>query len=67
MFAGETIAIGTSLMIGMMIAAQPELYVPITPTRFSVSAYVRAFSEHFASSHFPAAAVASSKASNSTL
>ena len=43
MFAGLIIATPASFRIGMMIAAQPELYVPITPTIDSSSAYVRAF------------------------
>ena len=45
---------------GISIPAQPELYVPMTTTTSSLPAYERAFSEHFASSHFPAAAVESS-------
>src|SRR4051794_22772312 len=43
----------------MMIAAQPELNVPMTPTTSSSFAYRPALVEHFAESHLPAAAVAS--------
>ena len=65
MFAGLIIATPASFRIGISIAAQPELYVPITPTTDSSSAYMRAFEAHKASSQAPFAAVESSKASNS--
>jgi hypothetical protein len=62
-FAGDIIAMppsGASLRSGMMIAAQPELNVPITATTASLAAYALPFCEHLAESHFAAWAVASS-------
>ena len=64
MFAGETIAIappGAWFRTGMMIAAQPELNVPMTPTTFSLPAYACAFWLHLPESHFAACAVESSQ------
>jgi hypothetical protein len=43
-----------------MIAAQPELKVPMTATTASFAEYAFPFCEHFAESHFAACAVASS-------
>ena len=63
MFAGLTIATGppgARFRIGMMISAQPELNVPMTPITLLFCAYAFAFAEHFAESHLPACAVASS-------
>ncbi len=57
MFAGEIIATpppGAWFSTGMMIAAQPELNVPMTPTTFSLPAYACAFVEHLPESHLPA-------------
>ena len=57
MFAGETIATpppGAWFSTGIMIAAQPELNVPMTPTTFSLPAYAWAFVEHLPESHLPA-------------
>jgi hypothetical protein len=62
-FAGLIIPTGPSaarLRTGMMISAQPELNVPITPMRFLFCAYALALAEHFSDAHFPACAVASS-------
>ena len=44
----------------MMISAQPELNVPMTPMTSLLRAYAFAFVEHLAESHLPACAVASS-------
>ena len=57
MFAGDIIAMppsGASFSSGMMIAAQPELNVPITPITASFEAYALPFCEHLAESHFAA-------------
>ena len=57
MFAGETIATpppGAWFSTGMMIAAQPELNVPMTPTSFWFPAYAFAFWLHLPESHLPA-------------
>ena len=43
-----------------MISAQPELNVPSTPITSLFRAYALPFAEHFAESHLPACAVASS-------
>ena len=64
MFAGEIIAMpppGAWLSTGMMIAAQPELNVPITARRLWFSAYEFAFWLHLPGSHLPAWAVESSQ------
>jgi hypothetical protein len=52
---------GARFRIGMMISAQPELNVPITPIRSLFRAYALPFAEHFAESHLPACAVESSQ------
>ena len=65
MLAGEIIGIppsGAWLSTGMMIAAHPELKVPMTPMTLSFAAYEFAFCEHLPESHLPACAVASSHA-----
>ena len=64
MLAGETMPtgpLGASLSTGMMMPAQPELNVPMTPITFLSAAYAAAFAEHTAESHLPACAVASSQ------
>ena len=64
MFAGLTMPIGPGLArfrIGMMISAQPELNVPITPITLLLPTYAFAFVEHLPESHFPACAVESSQ------
>ena len=64
MFAGEIIAMppsGAWLTTGMMIPAQPELKVPMTPSTLSFAAYALAFWLHLPESHLPACAVASSQ------
>ena len=63
MFAGEIIAMPPSdawFSTGMMIAAHPELNVPMTPITLSFAAYALAFVLHLPESHLPAWAVASS-------
>ena len=63
MLAGETIGMppsGAWLTTGMMIAAQPELKVPMMPITLSFAAYALPFEEHLPESHLPACAVASS-------
>ncbi len=45
----------------MMISAQPELNVPITPITLLLRTYALAFVEHLPESHFPACAVESSQ------
>ena len=50
----------TRFRIGMMISAQPELNVPMTPITFVLLAYAWPFAEHLPESHFPACAVESS-------
>ena len=45
----------------MMISAQPELNVPITPITLLLLAYELALVEHLPESHFPACAVESSQ------
>ena len=63
MLAGLIIAtgpLGARLRIGIIDLAQPELNVPISPITSLSRAIAFALVEHFAESHLPACAVASS-------